>query len=73
MTDNESFTVCPYCDERVDPNESGVTYAVEVRRIDTMGSTQYVDGMGAFFHPGCPPSAVGYSPRQMPGADPMTP
>lgn len=56
--------VCPYCSKRVDPNASGVTYAVEIRSLD---------GTGAFFHPGCPPSVVGYRTVQLPGADLTTP
>ena len=49
---------CPYCGEQVDPNAPGVTYAVGIR-----------NGVGAFFHAGCPPGVMGYKPAQLPGAD----
>jgi len=51
--------------EPVDPNASGVTYAVKISSIE--------DGTGVCFHPGCPPAVVGYKPVQLPGADLTTP
>ena len=53
---------CPYCGEPIDPKAPGVTYAVGIR-----------NGVGAFFHPGCPPGAMGYTVAQLPGADMTTP
>jgi hypothetical protein len=64
MTDEE-HPICPDCGEPVDPNDPGVVYAVPAN-VD--------DGeVGAFFHPGCPPSALDYVPQPLPGADLTTP
>ncbi len=56
---------CPVCGWPVVPNEPGVTYAVPESATS--------EDVGGFFHPGCPPSAVGYSPTTLPGADLTTP
>jgi hypothetical protein len=68
MTD-EPYTLCPYCNERIDPGDPTAVYAVERREVVTMGPTRtMVDGIGGFFHPYCPPDAVGYVPRERPGS-----
>jgi hypothetical protein len=64
--DSNTFKVCPYCDERVEPDEPGVTYAVKPLRMDTLGGSSYVDGLGGYFHPGCSPGAIGWAPRDDP-------
>jgi hypothetical protein len=47
-------TRCPWCGKSVDPNAGGVHYAVQMMRVDTMGpTTEYLEGMGGFFHPHC--------------------
>ena len=48
----EPYTLCPGCERQVDPDESGAIYAVELIRVDTLGGTDYVEGLGAFFHGG---------------------
>lgn len=66
MTEPEIYTLCPYCGERVEPDEPGVVYAVEIREVRTFGGRDFIDGMGGFFHPGCSPEAVGYARRERP-------
>ena len=67
MTEDQTYTVCPYCDRRVDPDAEGVVYAVEQREVTTMGPTRtIIDGMGGWFHPECSPEAVAYARRQRP-------
>jgi hypothetical protein len=67
--EQQPYTLCPYCGEKVDPNAPGVSYAVAIDEVITMGSIRtLVDGMVGFFHPGCPPGAVGYSIRPPPGS-----
>jgi len=67
MTDHETYTLCPYCRERVEPDEPGVVHAVEILDAPGMGQAyDYIDGMGGFFHTGCPPEAVGYARRPRP-------
>ena len=55
MTDDEPFSICEMCRERVEPADPDVVYAVEVVRIDRMGGTDYVEGMGSYFHEWCYP------------------
>ena len=65
--EEQPYTLCPYCDERVEPDAPGVVYAVEQVETLAMGPTRtIVDGMGGFFHPGCSPEAVGYVRRPRP-------
>jgi len=66
MSEDETYTVCPYCGRLVEPDDPGVRYGVAQKRIDTMGGTFSVDGMGGFFHPGCP--MVGYVGRDVPNS-----
>lgn len=64
--DDETYTVCPYCAERIDSHEPGAVYAVEQIEVTTMGPTQQViDDLGGYFHEACPPEVVGYT-RQPP-------
>jgi hypothetical protein len=51
--DGKTFTRCPRCGQKVDPDGEGVRYAVELKRIDTMGGTDRIEGMGGYFHAGC--------------------
>jgi hypothetical protein len=65
VSNDKTHTLCPYCNRRVDPNEPGVIYAVEQVEMLTMGPTRTnVDGMGGFFHPECPPEAIGWVRRE---------
>jgi hypothetical protein len=68
MSDSEIFTVCPYCGQRVEPDDPAVRYGVEQKRLDHFRGSDIVDGMGGFFHPGCPMGAVGYVERDAPGS-----
>ena len=49
MSDDETFTICPGCGKRIEPPEAQI-YAVELKRLDAFTSTEYVEGMGGFFH-----------------------
>jgi hypothetical protein len=68
MSEDETFTLCPGCGQRVDRDEPGVRYGVEQKRTATMGGTFNIDGMGGFFHPGCSMQAVGYVERDVPNS-----
>jgi hypothetical protein len=57
--DEQPFTLCPGCNQRVDPDEPRVIYAVELKRIDTLRGFDYVEGMGAVFHEGHFPHSSG--------------
>jgi hypothetical protein len=62
-----TFMVCPYCGNRVEPDDEGVVYAREQKDVPGFGQAHdYVDGIGGFFHPGCPPERVGYARRPLP-------
>lgn len=62
-----TFTLCPYCGKIVDPSDPDATYGVEQLRSVTMGPTvTYTDGMGGWFHPGCPMAPVGFVERPRP-------
>jgi hypothetical protein len=64
---DEPYTLCPYCNRRVDPDEPGVIYAVEQVEVVTMGPNRTnVDGIGGFFHPECSPEAIGWVRRERP-------
>jgi hypothetical protein len=45
-----TVTVCPGCDRRVEPDDADVLYAVKLERLDSFGGTEYLEGMGGFFH-----------------------
>lgn len=79
MAEDGTFTVCPYCNQRVEPGDPGVTYGREQVKIASMTGSEYIDGMGGFLHPGeyfdgmggffhpsCPMGPVGYEPRPLP-------
>jgi hypothetical protein len=51
--DGRPYTLCPRCGRKVDRNADGVHFAVELKRVDSFGRTEYVEGMGGFFHPTC--------------------
>ena len=66
-TDDQPYTKCPYCDERIEPDETVAVYAVERRKVTASGPTYtWVDVIGGWFHEGCPPEAVGYARRPAP-------
>ena len=50
MIEEPPFHICEMCRERVDPADPGVVIAVEVQRIDRMGGTDCVEGLGSYFH-----------------------
>jgi hypothetical protein len=50
----EPYTICPSCGRKVDRAEAGVHYAVELHRVDTTDATNYLEGMGGFYHENCP-------------------
>ncbi len=51
--DGQPYRLCPRCGRKVDPGGVGVHYAVELKRVDTLDRTDYVEGMGGFFHEHC--------------------
>jgi hypothetical protein len=62
-----TYTVCPYCGRRVEPDARDVIYAR--KQVDLPGSGQQhdvVDGEGGFFHPECSPEDDGYARRPRP-------
>ena len=63
---DETFTLCPYCREVVEPDGPGVTYAVELKQLDTFGGSEWVEGMGGYFHPGCSSDALGWKAKLRP-------
>ena len=63
----ETFTICPYCREVVDPHDPTATYAVE--QIQYVGSDRRVISrtvLGGYFHAGCSPEAVNFEWRSRP-------
>ena len=50
--------ICETCREQVRPaSEPGIVYAVELIRAETMGpTTEYLEGLGSFFHERCFPA-----------------
>src|SRR5438477_4885 len=61
--------ICERCREQVRPaTESGVIYAVEMHRADAMGpTTEYLEGLGVFFHASCfPAGSARYRRKPMP-------
>ena len=66
---DESTAVCPCCSEPVDPDAVDVVYAVHM--VDAAGhghSSDWIEGLPAYFHPDCPPELVGYARRRPPAA-----
>jgi hypothetical protein len=53
VSDEGTFTRCPWCGEVVDPYAESVHYAVPVQRYEAMGKTHYADGLGGLFHEDC--------------------
>jgi hypothetical protein len=51
--DDGPFYVCEGCGQRIDADAPDTVKAVRVERVDTMGKTEYIDGMGALFHKAC--------------------
>jgi len=51
--DGQAFTRCPSCGQKIDPANIGAQYAVEMQRVATYAGTEYVEGMGGFFHREC--------------------
>jgi hypothetical protein len=47
---SKTFTLCPGCNQRVEPAAPGVIYAVPIQRADTMRGPQYYEGVGGYFH-----------------------
>lgn len=67
MSDQDAFSVCPYCRKPVDPDAPGVIYAVPIGIATAMGPTSHrVEGVPDFFRLGCPPEHLGYERRPHP-------
>jgi hypothetical protein len=63
--DNKPFTLCPGCGKKVEPANPGTVYGVQLVRVETFGGTDWIDGMGAFFHDEAHRARSGYQPRPM--------
>ena len=64
--DTETYIVCPYCREVIDPTDPSATYAVPLTRARTFGGTGWTEGIGGYFHPGCSPAALGWRTKPRP-------
>ena len=65
------YTICPTCKGRVEPADADVLYAVELQRADTFGGTEYLEGMGAYFHTRCyPEGSTRYRRKPKPSTGP---
>jgi hypothetical protein len=51
--DDGPFYVCEGCGQRIDADAPDTVKAVRVKRVDTMGKTEFIDGMGVLFHAAC--------------------
>jgi hypothetical protein len=60
MVSDETYTVCPGCNVRIEPDAPGNIYAQKMERIDDFGGSEYVEGMGGFFHAPCFPPRFGH-------------
>jgi hypothetical protein len=49
--------VCETCRKQVRPKSKpeGIVFAVRLQRVDRFGGTEWLEGLGAFFHEGCFP------------------
>lgn len=63
------FTICRVCNEIVDPADTTLQYAVEVREVRSLTGTEYVEGREAYFHAACFPWVRGYRAKRHPLAD----
>jgi hypothetical protein len=64
--ENETYKVCPSCREVVDPTDHTATYGVELVRADTFRGTDWLEGLGGFFHAGCSPEAIDWRTKPRP-------
>jgi hypothetical protein len=65
---DEPYTLCPYCEKRVDPDAPRVVFAVERRDVPGFGQVHdFIDEKGGFFHPHCSPESMGWVRRHRPG------
>jgi hypothetical protein len=55
MSDSAPEPTCERCGKPVDPNGPGVVKAVPVVHVEMMGTTEWIDGMGVYFHDDCFP------------------
>jgi hypothetical protein len=51
----EPYSICETCHAPVEPADADVVYAVELVRADTLAGTEYLEGMGVYFHTRCFP------------------
>lgn len=58
MSDSEPQAICEACGKPVDPVGPGVVKAVPMS-VETIGMTEWIDGMGVFFHDDCFPYGSG--------------
>ena len=68
MSEDETLSLCPHCGQRVEPDQPGVRYGVELKRMETMGGAFTTVGGDGYFHPGCSMEAVGYVERDVPNS-----
>jgi hypothetical protein len=59
MSDSVLEPVCETCGKPVDPDAPGVVKAVAVTRVDAMGTAEWIEDRGVFFHDDCYPYGSG--------------
>jgi hypothetical protein len=59
--DDQPFTICPTCRERIDPADPALVYGFKQVDVTGFGQTQeWADGQGDYFHPDCFPGLPSY-------------
>jgi hypothetical protein len=64
MSDDVHY-ICEMCRDPINPDTPDTVHAVEVKRLDAMTTTHYVDGLAVLFHEDCyPEGAPNYRRKQ---------
>ena len=59
MSETPKQPVCETCGKPVDPDAPGVVKAMPAMKLETIGMTEWIDGMGVYFHDDCFPYGSG--------------
>ena len=60
MSETAAQPLCEECGKPVDPDAADVVRAMPVMQLETMGITEWIDGMGVYFHDDCFPGSGDY-------------